>query len=186
MLDEFLALEAWLASDANRRAEVFIMHLSQRDDLIYEIVHRLHANPQVDVKALVSLKGSADHMHGVARYQGKSKANVTGLDAKFSHATYEVHTKNVVVRKWRLDDGVPVGDSTILLTGSYNMIVSTLSDRDENLLRMEWTDGQNGSFEQQGTRPYLDQFIRAWNSYRMSITVGNPSGATSARTGSVK
>ena len=186
MLDEFLALEAWLAYDANRRAEVFIMHLSQRDDLIYEIVHRLHANPQADVKALVSLKGSADHMHGVARYQGKSKANVTGLDAKFSHATYEVHTKNVVVRKWHLDDGVPVGDSTILLTGSYNMIVSTLSDRDENLLRMEWTGGQNGSFEQQVTRPYLDQFIRAWNSYRMSITVGNPSRATSARTRSVQ
>ena len=174
LLEEFLALEAWLESDPNRRAEVFIMHLSQRDDFIYNIVHRLHANPKVDVKVLVSLKGNADHMHGIATYQGKSRANVTGLDAKFSQAKYEVHSKNVVIRKWHLEGENTVVDSTALLTGSYNMIVSTLSDRDENLLRIEWTDGKDRAFEQQVYRPYLDQFMRAWNSYNMSVTVGNP------------
>ncbi len=182
MLDEFLALEAWLASGPNRRAEVFIMHLSQRDDFIYNIVRRLHANPKADVKVLVSLKGNAEHMHGVATYQGKSRANITGLDAKFSHAKYEVHAKNVVIRKWHLDGENTVVDSTVLLTGSYNMIVSTRSDRDENLLRIEWTDGKDRAFEQQVYRPYLDQFMRAWNSYKMSVAVGNPSRSASART----
>jgi hypothetical protein len=28
----------------------------------------------------------------------------------------------------------------------------------------------------------LDQFMRAWNSYRMSVAVGNPSKSVSART----
>lgn len=186
VLDEFLALEAWLASDPSRRAEVFIMHLSQRDNSIYDIVRRLHANPKADVKALVSLKGNVEHMHGLATYQGKSRANVTGLDAKFSHAKYEVHTKNVIIRRWHLDRENAVVDSTILLTGSYNMIVSTLSDRDENLLRIEWTDGKDKAFEQQVYRPYLDQFMRAWNSYKMSVTVGNPLRSASTRTGPAK
>ena len=186
MLDEFLALESWLASSPSHRAEVFIMHLSQRDNFVYDVVHRLHANPKADVKALVSLKGNADHMHGLVTYQGKPRANVTGLDAKFSHAKYEVHSKNVLIRKWRLDGENTVVDSTILLTGSYNMIVSTLTDRDENLLRIEWTNGKDKAFEQQVYRPYLDQFIRPWNSYKMSIAVGNPSKSASTRTGAAK
>ena len=186
VLDEFLALETWLSSDLSRRAELFIMHLSQRDDHIYNVVHRLHANPQVDVKVLVSVKGNHNHMNGIAKYQGKAHPNVTGLDAKFSHAGYEVHTKNIVIRKWHLDGENTVVDSIVLITGSYNMIVSTLTDRDENLMRIEWTDGKDRSFEQQAYRPHLDQFMRAWNSYKMTKTVGNPYRSKSIRSGSAE
>ena len=73
-----------------------------------------------------------------------------------------------------------------MLTGSYNMIVSTLTDRDENLMRIEWTDGKDKAFEQQVYRPHLDQFMRAWNSYKMSQTVGKPSRPTSPRPQSAK
>ena len=48
---------------------------------------------------------------------------------------------------------------------------------------LEWTGGTDRAFEQQVYRPYLDQFMRAWNSYRMSITVGDPVKPALARPG---
>ena len=68
-----------------------------------------------------------------------------------------------------------------MLTGSYNMIVSTLTDRDVNLMRIEWTDGNDKAFEQQVCRPHFDQFMRAWNSDKMSQTMGKPSRPASPR-----
>lgn len=182
MRDEFAELLKWLDADPNRRAEVYIMHLSQRDKLVYEKIHDLHAHPRADVKILVSLKGNPPHMHGAARYQGRTKANVTGLDAKFSQAKYEVHSKNVAIKKWHLDEGRPVSDGVVLWTGSYNMIESTLTDRDENLVRIEWTGADDPTFEQFVYRPHLDQLMRAWNNYKFSLTVGKLPRTTQAAT----
>jgi hypothetical protein len=166
MKDEFANLRQWLDDESSRRAEVYVMHLSQRDVEIYREIHKLHAHPRADVKVLVSLKDSPDHMH--------TATNVTGLDAKFSPASYEVHSKNVQIKKWHLEGGRAVPDSVVVFTGSYNMIESTLTDRDENLLRIEWTDRKDPTFEQLVYRPHLDQLMRAWNQFRFTKTVGKP------------
>ena len=62
------------------------------------------------------------------------------------------------------------------------MIEITLPDRDENRVRIEWTGAYDPTFEQFVYRPHLDQFLRAWNNYTFSLTVGKLPRTTQAAT----
>jgi hypothetical protein len=164
--DIFSDCKTWLDADLDRRAEVFVLSLSQTDNDTTDKLRDLYADPQAQVYSLFAMMNEP----GIDNQDyTRSNPHTEGFNARFDGPAglHRVHAKSVFVKKWTLDGStvtLPVFDYYV---GSMNMNYAARETRDNNLLRITWKGSASAietrEFEQWVFRPLVDQFTRAYN-----------------------